>query len=148
MRGRFAADGALYTCGMFAWAGNATAPGGFYRIRRNDEPALLPLAMHPSNGALRVTFSDPLDPASVRPEAFAFKVWSLKRSAAYGSQHYDEHPLPITAASIDQNARTVTLDIPALAPTQCYELAVKLRAPDGAAVERSIHGTIHQLSER
>jgi hypothetical protein len=34
MRGRFGAEGALYACGLFAWAGNATAPGGFHRIRR------------------------------------------------------------------------------------------------------------------
>ena len=148
MRGRFAADGVLYTCGMFSWAGNATAPGGFYRIRHSDQPAYLPLAIHPAKGVLRVTFSDPLDPAGVKPDAFAFKVWQLKRSANYGSPHVDEHPLPITAASLDKDARTVTLAIPALAPTQCYELMVKLRAPGGAAIERSIHGTIHVLSER
>ena len=34
MRGRFhPADGQLYCCGMFAWAGNQTQPGGFYRVR-------------------------------------------------------------------------------------------------------------------
>ena len=34
MRGRFHPhDGQLYACGMFAWAGNATQPGGLYRIR-------------------------------------------------------------------------------------------------------------------
>ena len=37
------------------------------------------------------------------------------------------------------------LTIPALAPTQCYELTTKLRAPGGTPVERSLHGTIHQL---
>ena len=146
MRGRFAADGALYTCGMFAWAGNATAPGGFYRIRRDSQPAHVPLAIHPQQGALQVTFSDPLDPASVTPAAFAFTVWHLKRSADYGSQHYDEHPLAVTAAGLGPDTRTLTLDIPALTPTQCYELLLKLRGADGTIIERSIHGTIHQLS--
>ena len=42
MRGRFGSDGALYTCGMFAWAGNATSPGGFHRIRRGTQPAQVP----------------------------------------------------------------------------------------------------------
>ncbi|MBI3882554.1 MAG: c-type cytochrome [Verrucomicrobia bacterium] len=146
MRGRFAADGALYTCGMFAWAGNATAPGGFHRIRRGEKPAHLPLAIHAARGALTVTFSDPLDAASVKPDAFAFKVWTLKRTANYGSKHYDEHPLDITAACLSADGRTVTLAIHALAPTQCYELKLTLRAPGGAAIERSLHGTIHQLS--
>jgi glucose/arabinose dehydrogenase len=148
MRGRFAADGALYTCGMFAWAGNATTSGGFYRIRRGEKPAHVPLAIHAAKGALTIIFSEPLDPASVKPDAFAFRVWSLKRSASYGSKHHDEHRLQITAARLGPDARTVTLEIPALAPTQCYELAIKLGAPHGTKIERSIHGTIHHLSEQ
>jgi len=146
MRGRFAADGALYTCGMFAWAGNAAAPGGFHRIRRSEKPPHVPLAIHAVKGALSVTFSDPLDAASVNADAFAFKVWSLQRSASYGSKHYDEHALEITSARISADHRTVTLDIPALAPTHCYELKARLPVAGGATIERSLHGTIHQLS--
>jgi hypothetical protein len=148
MRGRFAADGALYTCGMFGWAGNAAAPGGFHRIGRNEKPANVPLGIHAAKGALSVKFSDALDPASVKPDAFACKVWFLKRSASYGSNHYDEHPLEITGARLSADARTVTLDIPALASTQCYELKASLQARDGANFARSLHGTIHQLSEK
>ncbi len=34
MRGRFhPVSGQLYCCGMFAWAGDQTQPGGFYRVR-------------------------------------------------------------------------------------------------------------------
>ncbi len=148
MRGRFATDGALYTSGMFAWAGNATAPGGFHRIRRSEKPAHLPLAIHAAKGSLQITFSEPLDPNSVKPSAFAIKVWSLKRSANYGSKHYDEHPLAITTADLSTDHRTITLAIPALAPTYCYEVISKLQAPDGTTIERSTHGTIHQLSDK
>jgi len=102
--------------------------------------------IHAAKGALSVTFSDPLDPNSVEADAFAFKIWQLKRSANYGSKHYDEHPLDIASARLGTDARTLTLTIPTLAPTQCYELKLTLRALDGATVERSIHGTIHQLS--
>ncbi len=146
MRGRFAADGALYTCGMFAWAGNATAPGGFHRIRRTDKPAHVPLAIHAATEALAVAFSDPLDSASVKPDAFALKVWTLKRTKSYGSKHYDEHALPIAAARLSADRRTVTLTVPMLAPTMCYELKLALKAPDGTAIERSLHGTIHALA--
>ena len=147
MRGRFGGDGALYACGLFGWAGNAVAPGGFYRIRRADQPAHVPLAVHAAKGALSVTFSDPPDPGSVTPDAFALKAWSLRRSAGYGSQHHGEHPLAITGVRLGADARTVTLDVPALAPTQCYELKVSLRARDGTAVKRALHGTIHQLAD-
>ena len=148
MRGRFAADGALYTCGMFGWAGNAAAPGGFHRIRRNEKAAHVPLDIHAAKGSLSVTFSETLNPASVNADAFAFKVWSLQRTASYGSKHYDEHPLEVTAAHLSADARTVTLDIAALAPTWCYELKVRLTGADGAAIERSLHGTIHRLAEK
>lgn len=147
MRGRFGGDGALYTCGMFGWAGNAAAPGGFHRIRRNEKPAHVPLAVHAAKGVLSVTFSEPLDLASVNADAFAFKVWSLKRSANYGSKHYNEQPLEIVTARLQTDGRTVTLGVPALAPTQCYELKANLSAPNGARIERSLHGTIHQLAD-
>lgn len=145
MRGRFGKDGQLYTCGMFGWAGNAAAPGGFHRIRRSEKPAHVPMGIHAAKGSMSVTFSEALAAESVKADAFALKVWSLKRSANYGSRHYDEHPLEITGAILSADARTVTLDIPTLAPTQCYELKVNLAAPDGSKIERSLHGTIHQL---
>jgi hypothetical protein len=147
MRGRFAADGSLYTSGMFAWAGNASDPGGFHRIIRSKSPAYLPKEIHALKGALKLVFSEPVDPASVQTGAFTCTVWSLKRSANYGSDHVQEHPIPVTAAKIEKDGRTMTLTIPQLAPTQCYELKVNVKAPDGTAIERSIHGTIHQLGE-
>jgi hypothetical protein len=133
MRGRFGSDGALYTCGMFAWAGNATSPGGFHRIRRNEKPAQVPVVIHAKQGAISVTFSDPIEPKDC-----AMKVWSLKRTKNYGSKHYDEHPLTIRAVKLSDDKRTVTLDIPDLAPTQCYELKIN---------DRVLHGTIHQLTQ-
>jgi hypothetical protein len=134
MRGRFAADGALYTCGMFAWAGNATAPGGFHRIRRTEKPAQLPLEVHATKGAMTVTFSDPIE-----PKDWAMKVWSLQRTKNYGSKHYDERALSIRSVKLGEDKRTVTLEIPDLAPTHCYELKIG---------DRVLHGTIHRLSEK
>ncbi len=132
MRGRFAADGALYTCGMYAWAGNAITPGGFHRIRRGASPARVPLVVHALEGALSVTFSDPVGPGDC-----AMKVWSLKRTKNYGSKHYDEHPLSITGVKRSPDGRTLTIEIPDLAPTQCYELKI---------ADRVLHGTIHLLN--
>ncbi len=133
MRGRFGSDGALYTCGMFAWAGNATAPGGFHRIRRTAKPAQVPLAVHAMQGSVSVTFSDPIDPKDC-----GMKVWTLKRSKNYGSKHYDEHALSIRAVKMSDDRCTVTFDIPELAPAQCYELKID---------DHILHGTIHQLAK-
>lgn len=131
MRGRFAADGSLYTCGMFAWAGNATDPGGFHRIRRGSDPARMPLEVHASKGMLKVKFSDP-----VEPKDCALQIWSLKRSKDYGSKHYNQHALSIAEVKRSNDGCTLTFVVPDLAPTQCYELKV---------ADRVIHGTIHQV---
>jgi hypothetical protein len=134
MRGRFAADGALYTCGMFAWAGNATDPGGFHRIRRTEKPAALPVAIHAVKGELRVTFSAPI---TATTKDCALKVWSLQRTKNYGSKHHDERDLPIRAVRLSEDKRTITLEVPDLAPTHCYELKIG---------DRILHGTIQQLA--
>jgi hypothetical protein len=147
MRGRFNPDGALYASGMFAWAGNASEPGGFHRIRHTGAPACLPLAIHATQTGLTLTFSEPLDPASVTPAAFAFKVWSAKRTANYGSKHIDEHALSVSAATASADGKSVNLTITNMAPTMFYELKANLRAAGGAAVAHSIHGTIHELGK-
>ena len=131
MRGRFGEDGALYTCGMFAWAGNATSPGGFHRIRRGGKPAQVPVAVHAAKGFLTVNFSEPVEPGEC-----AIKVWSLKRGKQYGSDHHDEHALAIRSVKASGDRREVVLEIPDLAPTHCYELKIG---------DRVLHGTIHQL---
>jgi hypothetical protein len=132
MRGRFGPDGALYTCGMFAWAGNATSPGGFHRIRRGNKTAQVPLAVNAKRGTLSLTFSDPIDRIDC-----AMRVWSLKRTKNYGSKHHDEHELAIHSVKLSEDKKTITLDIPDLAPTWCYELKIG---------DRVLHGTIHQLA--
>lgn len=65
------------------------------------------------------------------------KVWSVRRSANYGSKHFDEHELKITAVNLSEDRRTVTLAIPDLGPTQCYKLKIG---------DRVLHGTIHRLN--
>jgi hypothetical protein len=43
IRGRFhAADGQLYTIGLFGWASDKTRPGGFYRVRYSGKPLHIP----------------------------------------------------------------------------------------------------------
>lgn len=131
MRGRFADDGALYTCGMFAWAGNAQEPGGFYRIRRGGISIPVPVAIHAEKQKISVTFSEAIETGDC-----AIKVWNLKRSAQYGSKHYDERVLTISQTELSADKRTVTLEIPDLGTTPCYELKI------GGSI---LHGTINEL---
>ncbi len=149
MRGRFhPTDGQLYTCGMFAWAGNQTQPGGFYRVRSTGKPADLPVGLKATAGGVAVTFTDPLDPASAGQSAnYEVRVWGLTRSRNYGSKHTDEKPLSVTGASLAADGKTVRLVIAGLAPTRGMEIKYRLKGSDSRAVAGVIHNTIHVLGQ-
>jgi hypothetical protein len=148
-RGRFhPADGQLYVCGMFAWAGNATQPGGFYRVRYTGQPMHVPIGLHASRSGLALTFTDDLTAESVaNPAAFSVKSWSLKRTANYGSDHFNERALKVTQASLADDRRTVHLTIPEIAPTWCMEIRYSLKSNSGSVVNGVVHNTIHRLAE-
>ena len=147
MRGRFhPVDGQLYTCGMFAWAGNATQPGGFYRIRATGQPAHLPIGLHAGKKGMQIRFSDPVDPnKSLDPNRFVVRTWSLKRSANYGSNHYDEKELKVASVKLSDDQRTVSIELPEIQPTWCMSIEYKLIGSNGESFNGLIHNTIHAL---
>lgn len=144
MRGRFHPNGFLYACGMVGWATNCQQDGGFYRLRPTGRPVRVPIGVSSRPGSLSLTFSDPL-PREVDASTFAARAWNLRRSADYGSPHLDERPLPITAASVDANRRTLTLSLPDLAPTPGLEITWRLRDAEAGEIDGSIHLTLHAL---
>ena len=149
MRPRFhPTDGQLYVCGMYAWAGNQTAPGGFYRVRATGKPADLPVGLKAKAGGVEVTFTDALDAASAADvKNYEVKVWGLSRTKNYGSKHIDEKPLAVAKASLLPDGRTVRLDLPKLAPTWGMEIKYRVKGPDGRAVTGVIHNTIHAVEK-
>ena len=149
MRGRFHPhDRQLYACGMFAWAGSATQPGGLYRLCYTGRPMHLPVGLRARRGAIELTFTDPPDrEAAANPANYALKTWSLKRTANYGSPHVNEQPLPVEAVTMSEDGRTVTLKTPTLRPTWGMEIVCRLKTSDGKPFERVIHNSIFELGQ-
>ena len=149
MRGRFRPqDGQLYLCGMFAWAGNQQQGGGLYRLRYTGQPAHLPVKLEATQSGMRLTLTDEVTRESAtNPDNYQIKVWSLRRTRNYGSKHYDEHPLKITAANLSSDGKTVELKIPGIAPTWCMEIKFGLQSRQGKPVRGVIHNTIHNLGD-
>jgi putative heme-binding domain-containing protein len=145
MRGRFnPADGQLYTCGLYAWAGNRQHPGGFFRVRRTDKPLTIPVGLHAEPGRLDLEFAVPLDEAAAKDLGhWTIRAWDLKRTQKYGSEHINERALPVTAALVSGDGRRVSLTVPEFGPTWCYSVAWKVRAADGTPVKGVLHGTLH-----
>jgi hypothetical protein len=144
MRGRFnPGDGQLYACGLFAWAGNRTEPGGLFRLRRTEKPLLVPTKLHAEAGKLVLTFPGPLDAASATDSGnFLVKTWTIRRSAEYGSPHLDERDREVTAATLSADGTTITLAIEGFESTRCYSLSWDINVADGSAVKGTINGTV------
>jgi putative heme-binding domain-containing protein len=149
MRGRFhPRDGQLYLCGMFAWAGSRTEPGGFYRLRYTGKPVCLPVGLNATRDGMMITFGSELDRAAAEKASnYAVKIWDLKRSANYGSDNYNERTLRVTGAVLAADNRTVLVRIPDIEPTWCMEIRYRLKSADGQTVNSMIHNTVHQLGE-
>jgi hypothetical protein len=145
MRGRFhPTDGQLYACGLFAWAGNRTQPGGFFRIRRTSKPLLIPTGLHASAGEITLSFAEPLDPAlATRTTAWKVRTWGLERTAKYGSKHIDETDREVAAVELSSDGRQVVLRVPAFVSNWCYSVEWNVAAADGLPVRGVLHGTMH-----
>ena len=149
MRGRFHPhDRQLYLCGMFAWAGNQIQPGGLYRLRYTGKPVHLPVEIKATKSGMKVLFSGKLAAESASDaDNYDVKVWELKRTKNYGSDHYNEHPLEVTSARLASDGQTVHLTIPDIAPTWCMEIRYRIRSARGKPIVGKIHNTVHNLGE-
>ena len=135
-RGRFhPVNKQLYGVGMFAWAGSQKGDGGFFRIRATGKPSWMPVTLQARKGAVQIGFSDELPTGG----SFQVKTWDLKRTAGYGSKHYNEKELEVS--DVEVTGKEVTLRIPDLSPTWGMEIRCLL----GNGQERVIHNSIHQL---
>lgn len=150
MRGRFhPTNGQLYACGLFAWAGNQNQPGGFYRVRYTGQDVYLPLGLKAKPQAMEISFSGELArEAATNPDNYAVKVWSLKRTANYGSPHINERALKVSGANLSDDGRIVRLAIADLEPTWCMEIVYSLQSPDGKPVRGTIHNTVHKIPQQ
>lgn len=145
MRGRFnPADGQLYVCGLYAWAGNRQQPGGLFRIRRTEKPLTIPVGLHAEPGRLDLEFALPLDAAAaVEAGNWQVRAWNLVRTKNYGSKHLDERDVPVTAAGLSSDGRRVSLTVPDFGPGWCYSVEWRLAAAGGGPIAGRLHGTLH-----
>jgi hypothetical protein len=149
MRGRFnPGDGQLYLCGLSAWGSTQPQLGGLYRIRKVDQPMVIPVGIKATKQGIELTFTDELDAKSVADTArYTVKTWDLLRSRKYGSKHLNEQTLKVTQAKLGQDKRTVLLSIPEIKPTWGMEIQYQVKDDHGKDITGLVQNTIHQLGE-
>jgi hypothetical protein len=153
MRGRIhPSDGHLYITGLSGWQTAAVRDGCFQRIRYTGGKIYLPLAWSVHDQGLRLTFSEPLDPETAQDiESYSIEQWNYRWTEKYGSKDWSmadpskmgRDPVPVTAATLSDDGRTVFLNLGKVRPVMQMEIRYNLDAADGQVVRGSIYATIH-----
>ncbi|MCH6234712.1 DUF6797 domain-containing protein [Cognataquiflexum rubidum] len=148
MRGRFnPGDEQLYLCGLSAWGSTQPQLGGLYRIRKVDQPMVIPVGIKATTQGMELNFTDELDARSVADTAhYTVKTWDLLRSRKYGSKHYNEQTLTVTKAELGKDKKSIKLTIPQIKPTWGMEIQYRVKDDRGKDITGLIQNTIHQVA--
>lgn len=163
MRGRFSSvDGQLYVIGLQGWQTSAAKEGGFHRVRRTQNPLGLPSALRTCDKGVYLTFDEPLDPATANdPQSFGIEVWNYLYSPNYGSPEIsilhperkveqgknNRDPLPVSAAKLSPDGRTVFLAIDGMQPVHQMKITWNVDTKDGRTLKGELHNSIHKLQK-
>ena len=76
---------------------------------------------------------------------FKVRSWALKRSANYGSKHYDDKSHEVTGAELSADGAVLLLEISGMGPVWQMSIKYELKGKNGEPVIGEIQNTIHQL---
>ena len=154
-RGRFSPrDGHLYLTGCDGWQTAAVRDGCFQRLRRTGKPFYLPIGLNVYENGIRVTFTQPLDPATAEdPSAYGVERWNLRWTKNYGSKDWSvkdpnregRDPVAVTGAELSKDGRSVFLHLEDVRPVMQMRLQYNIDAADGTLVRGELPFTIHKM---
>ena len=154
MRSRFSPkDGQLYVSGLNVWQSDAAKFGCFNRVRYTGKPVTMAQEVKVLKDGLQIGFSGPLDAASATDaQNYSVERWNYQWTGNYGSPDIKPSDgklgkdlVLIEKISISPDKKTVTLQLPEMAPVMQMRVRCKIKAADGRAVDQDIHNTIHRV---
>lgn len=151
-RGRFAADGHLYVCGLNGWQTAALADGCLQRVRYTGQPLDVPVKLEVDGNRIRLTFNRAIQ-AKPASDAANFKAawWNYHWSGEYGSKRWKvsdpkaqgQDEFAPRSARLLADGRTVELSFEKLVPVMQMQIGYNFAAMDGKAVTGSVFLTIN-----
>lgn len=129
----FAPDGAL-------WVGHTShgwgASTGISRVKWTGKMPLDVQAMHLTKKGFTMTFTKPVQEATATlPATYHFKRYYYEYHPTYGAPQGDLEEVPVTAATLSPDRKTVTVEFANLKAWRVYELNIDgLRDDEGAPI--------------
>jgi hypothetical protein len=156
-RARFSPqDGQLYVCGVKGWQSRAVQDGCLARVRYTGQPVHMPIGWRASKDALVIEFAAPLDSVTAGDaQNYAAEQWNYLWHSTYGSPDISpadpkkrgRDRVDIQKATLSADRKTVTLEIPGLAPVMQMIVKMNIKAANGAAIETEIANTINVVPQ-
>ncbi len=148
-------DGQLYLTGLWGWGTKRPDAGGFYRMRYTGKPVYMPAALKVNKTGIAVTFTQPLDRASVEDLAnYTLRRWNYKWTTRYGSDLFKlngelgTEEVTLKAASLSKDGKTILLKVDDLKEVMQMQLNFSLKAADGTSLKQVLYHTINTLSNK
>ncbi|GGI08100.1 hypothetical protein GCM10011354_27410 [Egicoccus halophilus] len=120
-------DGDIYIGGI-GYDGNWAQPGklryGLQKLTANDTVTMDVLSTEITETGFELTYTKPLSSETREELASRYRVsqWRYNASAAYGGPKIGEEQLAVTAATVGEDGRTVSLEIPGIRPGHVVHL--------------------------
>lgn len=92
-------------------------------------------------------FTEPIDGQAGSKGKFSVRVWDLKRSERYGSDHQNERELEIQRVEVLPDRGAIRFEVPDLRPTWGLEVRYEIPMADGQMAIGELHGTMHPESQ-
>lgn len=144
-------DEQLYVAGFQVWGSRAEKISGLMRLRYTGEPLDDPTLVRAGTQGVLLRFEQRLDPETATDRAnYGVQRWNYERTEEYGSGRYKldgsagTEPLPVAAAHLSDDRRTVLLVVPDMRPVQQIEVDYSLDGAEGTTLEGPLYLTLNE----
>jgi len=155
MRAQFnPVDGQLYVAGLRGWQTTGVKDGCLQRVRYTGKPVLMPVAWKVRKTGIDLGFTDPLDrDVAGDPDSYSAVWFQVESTPDYGSPEFSpldrskrgRQPVAISAATLGDDGKTVSLEIPGLRPVTNLIVKYSLRSAAGAKLQGEAAFTVNRV---
>jgi hypothetical protein len=151
------ADGQLYVAGLRGWQTEAATDACFQRVRYTGKPVYMADGMKVKPNGIEITFTQPLDPEVANdPGSYGVEQWNYRWTSEYGSDEYSvknptstgRNTVEVSSAKLQQDGKTVFLEIADLRPVMQMLIRYDLEAKDGTVMRDEIACTVNAVGEK